>query len=157
MEINRAAFGALAVFGIVAAGGGAYLANRHNDAAMQQAPLHPAPAASAVTETENSIATPAVAVEPAPFVAAEPAPAPSRPANVVRRAPAPVRATPPASQRARTAALAPRRVDIVAGVYAIGGACRSAGVGGDRDRWRTRLSSAVPSCRSRRASCTTSW
>ena len=31
MEINRAAFGALAVFGIVAAGGGAYLANRHND------------------------------------------------------------------------------------------------------------------------------
>ena len=34
MEINRAAFGALAVFGIVAAGGGAYLANRHNDAAI---------------------------------------------------------------------------------------------------------------------------
>ena len=31
MEINRAAFGALAVFGVVAAGGGAYLANRHND------------------------------------------------------------------------------------------------------------------------------
>ena len=102
MEINRAAFGALAVFGIVAAGGGAYLANRHNDAAMQPAPVYSAPATSAVTETENSIATPAVAVEPAPLVAAEPAPAPSRPANVVRRAPAPVRATPPASQRART-------------------------------------------------------
>ena len=102
MEINRAAFGALAVFGIVAAGGGAYLANRHNDAAMQPAPVSSAPATSAVTETENSIATPAVAVEPAPLVAAEPAPAPSRPANVVRRAPAPVRATPPASQRTRT-------------------------------------------------------
>ena len=102
MEINRAAFGALAVFGIVAAGGGAYLANRHNDAAMQPAPMSPAPATSAVTETENSIATPAVAVEPAPLVAAEPAPAPSRPASVARRAPAPVRATPPASQRART-------------------------------------------------------
>jgi hypothetical protein len=104
MEINRAAFGALAVFGIVAAGGGAYLANRHNDAAMQPALLYPAPAASAVTETENSIAMPAVSAEPAPFVAAERRPAPSRPANVVRRAPAPVRATPPASQRARTSA-----------------------------------------------------
>ena len=102
MEINRAAFGALAVFGVVAAGGGAYLANRHNDAAMQPAPVSSAPATSAVTETENSIATPAVAVEPAPLVAAEPAPAPSRPANVVRRAPAPVRTTPPASQRTRT-------------------------------------------------------
>jgi hypothetical protein len=104
MEINRAAFGALAVFGIVAAGGGAYFANRDNDAAMQPAPLYSGPAATAVTETENSIAMPAAAVEPAPFVAAQPAPAPapSRPANVVRRAPAPVRATPPASQRART-------------------------------------------------------
>jgi hypothetical protein len=104
MEINRAAFGALAVFGIVAAGGGAYLANRDNDAATEQVPLYSAPAVNAVTETENSIAVPAAAVEPAPFVAAPPAPAPapSRPANVVRRAPAPVRATPPASQRART-------------------------------------------------------
>jgi hypothetical protein len=103
MEINRAAFGALAVFGIVAAGGGAYLANRHNDVAMQQAPLYTAPAASPVTETENTIAAPAAAVEPAPLVAAEPAPAPSRPVNVVRRAPAPARpTTPPASQRART-------------------------------------------------------
>lgn len=105
MDINRAAFGALAVFGIVAAGGGAYLANRHNDTAMQSMPLYPAPATSAVTETENTIATaPAVAVQPAPFVAAErvPAPAPSRREDVVRRAPAPVRSAPPASQRART-------------------------------------------------------
>ena len=31
MEINRAAFGALAVIGVVAAGSGAYLANRHNE------------------------------------------------------------------------------------------------------------------------------
>src|SRR5688572_17664293 len=101
MEINRAAFGALAVFGVVAAGGGAYLANRHNDAAMQAVPLYPAPAVSAVTETENSIATPAVAVEPAPFVAAEPAPAPARPAPVARRAP--TRETRPTTQRPRTA------------------------------------------------------
>ena len=56
MEINRAAFGALAVFGVVAAGGGAYLANRHNDAAMQPS-VYPASAMNAVTETENSIAT----------------------------------------------------------------------------------------------------
>jgi hypothetical protein len=102
MEINRAAFGALAVFGIVAAGGGAYLANRHNDAAVPPATVYPAPETSAVTETENHIATPTVAVEPAPLVAAEPAPAPARPANVARRAPAPVRTVPPASQRART-------------------------------------------------------
>jgi hypothetical protein len=102
MEINRAAFGALAVFGIVAAGGGAYLANRHNDTATESAPTYQAPATAAVTETENSIATPAVAVQPAPVVAEEPAPAPSRPAAVARRAPARVRATPPASQRAST-------------------------------------------------------
>jgi hypothetical protein len=102
MEINRAAFGALAVFGIVAAGGGAYLANRHNDTAMQPLPLYPAPAMSAVTETENSIATaPAVAVEPAPLVAVDPTPAPTRRATVARRAPAPVSTAPPASQRAR--------------------------------------------------------
>jgi hypothetical protein len=100
MEINRAAFGALAVFGMVAAGGGAYLANRHNEAAIQPVPLYPAPAVTAVTETENSIATPAVAVEPAPFVAAEPAPAPVRAASAVRRAP--VRETRPATQRTRT-------------------------------------------------------
>ena len=99
MEINRAAFGALAVFGVVAAGGGAYLANRHNDAAIQPVPMYPAPAVSAVTETENSIATPAVAVEPAPFVAA--APAPARPAPAARRAP--VRETRPTTQRTRTA------------------------------------------------------
>ena len=103
MEINRAAFGALAVFGVVAAGGGAYLANRHNETAMQPVPLYPAPAMSAVTETENSIATAPAAVEAAPLVAAQPAPAPSRPATVTRRTPASVRTAPPASQRARTA------------------------------------------------------
>jgi hypothetical protein len=101
MEINRAAFGALAVFGIVAAGGGAYLANRSNDAGMQPVPLDPNPALSAVTETENSILTePAVAVEPAPPAAAKPAPA--RPA-AARRAPVAQVRTPPASQRGRTA------------------------------------------------------
>jgi hypothetical protein len=102
MEVNRAAFGALAVFGVVAAGGGAYLASRHNDAALQPAPIYPAPVVNAVTETENSIAAVPAAIEPAPLVAVEPAPAPSRPPNVARRAPAPARVTPPASQRSRT-------------------------------------------------------
>lgn len=101
MEINRAAFGALAVFGIVAAGGGAYLANRHNDTALQPVPMYQASAPNAVTETENSIATPAVATQPAPFVAVEPEPVAPRPAPVARRAP--VRETRPAPQRARTA------------------------------------------------------
>lgn len=101
MEINRAAFGALAVFGIVAAGSGAYLANRHNEVAMEPVATYPTATASAVTETENSIATaPAAVVEPAPLVAAEPAVAPARPTRVAR--PAPVRTAPPASQRART-------------------------------------------------------
>lgn len=107
MEINRAAFGALAIFGIVAAGGGAYMANRHNDAPTEQVQEYQAPATSPVTETENTIVTPAATVEPAPFVAADPvpapAPAPARAATVVRRAPAPVRVTPPAPQRSRTA------------------------------------------------------
>ena len=101
MEINRAAFGALAVFGVVAAGGGAYLANRHNDAAVEPAAVYPVPATSAVTETENSIAAPVSAIETAPAVASEPAPAPPRSPNVVRRTPAAVRTSPPASQRAR--------------------------------------------------------
>lgn len=116
MEINRAAFGALAVFGIVAAGGGAYLANRHNDTPMEPVPMYQAPAASAVTETENSIATPVVATEPAPrhpnaaaasgappFVAAAPEPAAPRPAPIARRV-SPKRTAPAAAKADRTSA-----------------------------------------------------
>jgi hypothetical protein len=99
MEINRAAFGALAVIGVGAAGSGAYLANRHNEpATMRFAPLYSAPVAGVVTETENSIATtPAAAqsMEKKPTVEQ----APVRPANTVRRAPAPVRA--PVAERTR--------------------------------------------------------
>jgi hypothetical protein len=107
MEIDRAAFGALAVFGIVAAGGGAYLANRHNDAAMvPPVPMYEAPVAGTVTETENAITTaPAVSAEqvaPAPFVET----APARPAPIARRAPAPAPARrAPVAERAET----PRR------------------------------------------------
>jgi hypothetical protein len=83
MEINRAAFGALAVIGVVAAGGGAYLANRHNEAALvQPAPMYAAPAEGVVTETENTIATaPAAAVELAPPAVARPPPRPRRSPN----------------------------------------------------------------------------
>jgi len=106
MEINRAAFGALAVFGVVAASGGAYLASRHDEVAMQPVTTYPAGTTNAVTETENTISTaPAAAVETSPVVAADPSPAPARPARVAPR-PAPARTppaptAPPASQRAR--------------------------------------------------------
>jgi type IV secretory pathway VirB10-like protein len=89
MELNRAAFGALAVMGIVAAGGGAYLANRHNEAVLSQpAPAYSMPLAGVVTETENSVAAPATAVEPS--VPPAVAPAPAR-ATTARRASAPTR------------------------------------------------------------------
>jgi hypothetical protein len=106
MEINRAAFGALAVIGVVAAGSGAYLANRHNETVITQpAPLLPTPVPGAVTETENSIATAPVAtverVAPAPVEKPQAARAPVRSAdsNPVRRAPA---RTAPVAGRART-------------------------------------------------------
>ncbi len=112
MEINRAAIGALAVIGVVAAGSGAYLANRQAD--QQAVTVHEssAPAvAGSVTETENSIA-PVPAPAPAPNPPAQTlAPRPAAPAPVVntRRdttvtrprstpAPAPAERSRPASQ-----------------------------------------------------------
>ena len=107
MEFNRAAFGALAVLGVVAAGGGAYVANRHNDAGLAQPPIYPAPVPGMVTETENAISpTPTAAVETAPPAhLAEPAPAPFRPAATVRRSPAPAESArrQPAAERAQAA------------------------------------------------------
>src|SRR5262245_44766391 len=95
MEINRAAIGALAVVGIVAAGGGAYIANRQPAPApmTQDANL---PAAGSVNETENTIGpvTPAPAenlvpaASPAAPVAA-PAPRAAAPASVRHESPAP--------------------------------------------------------------------
>jgi hypothetical protein len=106
MEINRAAFGALAVIGVAAAGGGAYLANRDAAAVAQPAPVYAAPGPGAVIETENSIAVPPTAmVEPVPSAVAPSVVAapdePVRPANTARRASAPVR-TPRAAERARS-------------------------------------------------------
>ncbi|HKY21268.1 MAG TPA: hypothetical protein VJM31_08620 [Vicinamibacterales bacterium] len=99
MEINRAAFGALAVFGIFAAGGGAYLANRHNEPALEQsAPLSPVPATGVVTETENSIATTPAALQENVAPAQVHEAAPVRPAATTRRA---TTRTAPAAERAR--------------------------------------------------------
>lgn len=103
MEINRAAFGALAVFGVVAAGGGAYLANRHNEPALVQSS---APATGLVTETENSIGTTPAAVAESPASAPVFEATPPPPAAPSRRAPAPVR-TAPAAEGARTTARRP--------------------------------------------------
>ena len=68
MEINRAMFGALAIAGVVASGGGAYLASRHNAASAQPTPANLATATGVVTETENAIAPPPATVptEPVP-------------------------------------------------------------------------------------------
>ncbi len=101
---NRAALGALAVIGTIAAGSGAYFATRQHPAELQPAPAHDTslPAGpAAVTETENSIA-PVPTAEP-PKVAAEP-PAAPRPASVSRPAPQSVRTT-----RASTPAPAQRQ------------------------------------------------
>ena len=96
MEINRAAFGALAIAGIVAAGGGAYIANRPDaTASVQQDQAQPVAVPGAVTETENSISTTPAAVpeQAAPFTNSTAAP---------RTAPA-VSNTRPAAARQRTA------------------------------------------------------
>jgi len=102
MDINRAAFGALALAGVVAAGGGAYLANRHNQAEVAQpGQVYAAAPEGAVTETENTIApVPAASLAPAPAVV-EPETQPA-PARATRRAQAPARTAPAAPQRTRT-------------------------------------------------------
>jgi len=85
MLTNRAALGALAVFGVVAAGGGAYFAGRQHPVAETQAiSAHDValPAAGgAVTETENSLVPAAPEVQPQ----AAPAPVPAAPVRPSRQ------------------------------------------------------------------------
>ena len=105
MEINRAAFGALAIVGVVAAGSGAYLANRHNEPVeLKPAAVSPRAVPDVVTETENTItAVPATETVAVPVADPEPAPRASaarRAPASDRNAPAPVRSA-PASQRTR--------------------------------------------------------
>ncbi len=76
MEINRAAIGALAVFGVVAAGSGACSANRQADPKPSADRVLNAPTvAGSVNETENNIAP-----APAP---ATPVPIPAKPTAAV--------------------------------------------------------------------------
>jgi hypothetical protein len=96
MAMNRAALGALAVVGVVAAGSGAYIANRQHPAPEAQSAstlrdVNLPSVPGAVTETENSIAT-----APAPV-------SPPAASNAAVRPPAPVRPASSASSRPRTA------------------------------------------------------
>ena len=110
MEINRAAFGALAALGIVAAGGGAYMASRHNETIVVPPPLHGVPVAGAVTETETAIAPapPIASLQPSEVVEPAQPVERNRPQVSTRQAPARVRTAPaadrrPAPDRSRTA------------------------------------------------------
>jgi hypothetical protein len=100
MDISRATLGTLAVAGVIAAGGGAYIAGRQSPAVETQAVSAPEPVSGMVTETENSVVLPpsAVTIEPVKPVVAEPTaarpPAPS-PARATRQPAA--RTAPPAS------------------------------------------------------------
>src|SRR6266566_6314556 len=93
MLTNRAALGALAVVGIVAAGSGAYIANRQHPVpespAISTHDVNLPSAPGAVTETENSLtAAPARAEPSAPPVAAAPVRQANRPSTASTRQPA---------------------------------------------------------------------
>ena len=107
MLTNRGALGALAIVGIVAAGGGAYFAGRQHPVPETQAisshdvTLPAAP--GAVTETENSLAP-----APGPLTNVQPqgapvAAAPVRPANSQTASSARPPANRPAAQRSQSA------------------------------------------------------
>ena len=109
MLTNRAALGALAVVGVVAAGSGAYIANRAHPALDTQAQLASThdvnlPAgAGAVTETENSVSAAPASVEPSAPAATAGAtrPAPVRSAAVDRQAASRARTASQPAERSR--------------------------------------------------------
>jgi hypothetical protein len=111
MEINRAAFGALAIIGVVAAGGGAYIANRANPTEVPSVSTpYPTSMTGTVIETENSIASaPAPRAEsPAPAeneIVARNTARPAAPARSEKAAPA--RTAPPVADRSRPSNPAP--------------------------------------------------
>ena len=108
MLTNRAALGALAVVGVVAAGSGAYIANRAHpamDTQTQSASSHDVnlPSGSgAVTETENSISTAPVVTAPE----AKPA-APAKSTAADRRPAARARTASQTADRSRPASSTP--------------------------------------------------
>ena len=116
MQINKLVFGGLITACLTAAGGGAYLATRHNVQAASVAPaLEPAavPAPQAVTASEGvvsepaatSAAQPVAAAQPARTVAPQPQPAPAP--RRVQPAPVAPRREAPAAQRQASARPAP--------------------------------------------------
>ncbi len=95
MELNKLVFGGLIAGSLAAAGGGAYLATRHN--AQDAAQASPAPAVEPVTASEG-VLTPDPAPAPAP-AAAVPA-RPERAASAPRTTPPPARREAPARRQA---------------------------------------------------------
>ncbi len=103
MQINKLVFGGLILMCVAAAGGGAYLATRHNTqttaAPASPAPTADAPAAQAVTSSEGVLSAPPAAAP----AAAEPPLLSTAPALAPAQTPAPRRAQPapaaPASRR----------------------------------------------------------
>src|SRR6266511_1627106 len=90
MLTNRAALGALAVVGIVAAASGAYIANRQHPVpetpAISTHDVNLPSASGAVTETENSLTAAPAQTEPsAPPVAAAPLRQANRPSASTRQ------------------------------------------------------------------------
>ena len=105
MLTNRAALGALALVGVLAAGGGAYIAGRqHPVTDSQTATAHDVnlpSAPGAVTETENSLVPAPAQVDPAASAPAATAPARPAAAPSTRQTAARTPAPRPASQSAR--------------------------------------------------------
>ena len=116
MEFNRATLGALVTMGVLAAGGGAYVANRQADVPSAESQSIDLPAvAGSVNETENSIATSPAAAEPQsqrPNGSATPAPgsparSSARPAQRASRPPTPAAVERPRPVNSIPAASAP--------------------------------------------------
>ncbi len=111
MAINKAVFGGLILVCVAAAGGGAYLAIRHNAQAAAGAPAPAAvtdtPGAQAVTASEGVLVPDAAPpVNAAPTTQVEPASIPAPARRAAPPAPAPVSAPAPAPRRP---AAAPQR------------------------------------------------
>ena len=111
MQINKLVFGGLILTCVAAAGGGAYLATRHNTqgtaAPASPAPTADAPAVQAVTSSEGVLSAPPAA---APAAAERPLPSTSAPALAPAQTPAPRRAQPaPAAPASRREAPAQRQ------------------------------------------------
>jgi hypothetical protein len=142
MEINRAAIGALAVVGVVAASAGAFIAGRHSapvttEPALTLQESHSGSVPGPVTETENSIAAaPAIVESPTTNNVAPARPAAPTPLNTVRRESSASRArtAPPVADRSRPAYSRPSQMPPSAPVDPpVAATDRAAGAPGSRE------------------------